>query len=372
MDAQHTRKILFLVGQETGLIPGQRFRFEQYLDHFSQNGIACVVSPLVSRADNRVLYSSGNFFKKVELFRKAWKKRLSDLAEVKAGKYDAVFVYRDAIMVRSTHFERQIHKAGVPMIFDFDDSIWLQDVSDANRIFSWLKDPAKTSRIISLCSLVIAGNQYLCDYGKRFNPQTIIIPTTIDTDKYVTDPSARLRKNDTVTIGWSGSITTIKHFKTSLMVLKTLKDKYGDKINIAVIGDGNFRDASLGITGKWWNGDTELEDLSVFDIGIMPLPDDQWSRGKCGLKGLQYMALEIPTVMSPVGVNADIVQDGENGFLAAGHDEWVEKLSLLIESKELREKLGKAGRKTVVEHYSVEANKHRWLEAFQSVFHGKT
>jgi glycosyltransferase involved in cell wall biosynthesis len=137
-----------------------------------------------------------------------------------------------------------------------------------------------------------------------------------------------------------------------------------------VIGDGTYEDKNLEINGKWWDGQTEIDDLSEFDIGIMPLPDDAWSKGKCGLKGLQYMALEIPTIMSPVGVNTVIIQDGENGLLASGHQEWVDKLSQLIESAELRKKLGVNGQKTVADQYSVEANKEKWLAAVNSVLPG--
>jgi len=370
MVSETKKKVLFWVGQETGLVPGQRFRFEQYIPFLEENGIGCEISPLMSKSDNRILYSPGNIFRKAKLLKKAIDKRRDDLRRIRAGEFAAVFVYRDAIMIRSTYFEQQVKKMGVPMVFDFDDSIWLQDVSDANRLLGWLKNPAKTAKIISLCHTTIAGNQYLQDYASPHNPNTLIIPTTIDTAHYVKKPRLNGSDNGVVTIGWSGSITTLKHFKTSIDVLKTLKQKYNNRICFRVIGDGGYTHQELGITGQWWKADTELEDLSTFDIGIMPLPDDLWSRGKCGLKGLQYMALEIPTVMSPVGVNSDIIQDGQNGFLASSHDQWVEKISMLVESSELREKLGSAGRQTVTDHYSVEANKQKWLSVFQNVIHG--
>jgi glycosyltransferase involved in cell wall biosynthesis len=113
----------------------------------------------------------------------------------------------------------------------------------------------------------------------------------------------------------------------------------------------------LDIQGIKWCKETELSELSRFDVGIMPLPDDQWSRGKCGLKGLQYMALEIPAIMSPVGMNTEIISDGVNGFLAGSDEEWVKKLSFLIDSKPLREKIGRKGRETVVARYSVSSQK---------------
>jgi len=128
-----------------------------------------------------------------------------------------------------------------------------------------------------------------------------------------------------------------------------------------VIGDGRYRQPELGIQGVDWAAATEVRDLSEFDIGVMPLPDDEWARGKCGLKGLQYMALEIPTVMSPVGVNTEIIEDGRNGFLAAREDEWVEKLANLIESAGLRRELGQAARRTVEERYSVHSQRDRYV-----------
>ncbi|MFW5724898.1 MAG: glycosyltransferase family 4 protein [Bacteroidota bacterium] len=363
------RKVLFLVGQETGLVPGQRFRFEQYLTFLENNNIECEISPLVYKQEGKTLYSKGKYLAKLGIFKNAILRRYKDLKKIKQGQYDAVFIYRDALMIRSIYFEKKIHKLGVPMIYDFDDSIWLNDVSDANRSFAWLKNPAKVGPIISMCSLVIAGNEYLRDYALNFNPNVQIIPTTIDTQIY----QAGRNKNgneDVVTIGWSGSITTIKHFKTAVPVLEVIRQKFGSKVQIKVIGDGTYEHKNLEIKGKWWDAATEIEDLSEFDIGIMPLPDDAWSKGKCGLKGLQYMALEIPTIMSPVGVNTEIIHDGENGFLASTHQEWVEKLSQLIESAHLRKKLGENGCKTVSSEYSVEANKEKWLDAFNSVLQG--
>jgi glycosyltransferase involved in cell wall biosynthesis len=112
---------------------------------------------------------------------------------------------------------------------------------------------------------------------------------------------------------------------------------------------------------------TEIETLQDFDIGIMPLPNNQWTKGKCGFKGLQYMALEIPCIMSPVGVNAEIIMDGENGFLADAAEEWIEKISSLIESESLRQAMGKAGRKTVQKRYSKQAWEGKYVEFFQKL-----
>ncbi|MCD6367133.1 MAG: glycosyltransferase family 4 protein, partial [Bacteroidales bacterium] len=163
------------------------------------------------------------------------------------------------------------------------------------------------------------------------------------------------------------SQTTIKHFLKIVPVLEAINKKYGDKVKLKLIGDENFYNDILKLKGTKWSPEKEVEELAELNIGIMPLPDDEWANGKCGLKGLTYMALEIPTIMSPVGVNTEIIQDGVNGFLASTEEEWIEKISMLIENPDLRQQLGKAGRQTVVEKYSVEANKQKYLDVFNAV-----
>ena len=147
--------------------------------------------------------------------------------------------------------------------------------------------------------MVWAGNDFLADYARQFNSAVEVVPTTIDTEQYV--PVEGYERADPLTIGWSGSITTMEHFKPFVPVLKRVKERLGDRVRFELIGDPSYREPELGIVGRAWSAATEVEDLKRFDIGVMPLPDDEWSRGKCGLKGLQYMALAIPTVMSPVG-----------------------------------------------------------------------
>ena len=216
-----------------------------------------------------------------------------------------------------------------------------------------------------MADLVFAGNPYLAEYAAGHNPHVAIVPTVIDTDAYVPIPA---RSTDSrLCIGWSGSFSTIPHFDLAVPVLRKLKDRYGDRLTFKVIGDARYRSEDLGIEGLPWRLEDEIRELSSFDIGIMPLPDDPWARGKCGLKGLQYMALGIPTVMSPVGVNEDIIQDGVNGFLAGSEAEWLDKLSQLIESAALRKRLGTAARQTVEAHYSVEAIRPQVLRHFSAL-----
>lgn len=353
-------KVLFLTLHRPNRSPSQRFRFEQYIPYLQENGINCSFSYLLNETDDKIFYSKGNYLKKFLIVLKSFFKRIKELKTI--NQYDIVFVQRECFMLGTSYFEKKIAKKGIKLIFDFDDSIWLQNVSEANKTFVWLKNPKKTAQIITYATTIFSGNQYLADYALNFNKNVVIIPTTIDTEEY---QKIKHPENKKLVIGWSGSITTIQHFEFAIPFLKELKKKYPNQIEIKVIGDANYSNKELNIQGIAWDKKTEIESLSSFDIGIMPLPDDEWAKGKCGLKGLQYMSLEIPTMMSPVGVNTEIIEDGKNGFLANSNQEWIEKLSLLIESDTLRIKLGKAGRKTVMDSYSIASQKENFLSLFQ-------
>jgi glycosyltransferase involved in cell wall biosynthesis len=352
-------RILFIAQHRPDRSPGQRFRFEQYLGHLERNGYRCEVSPIVSEADDRILYRPGNYLRKAAFVRRSIAIRQRDVRRM--NEFDLIFIFREALMTRSIRFEQRFRRSRAKLVFDFDDAIWLQNVSEANKWFSWVKDAGKTSKLITLSDLVFAGNAYLAGYARRFNPDTVVVPTTIDTEEYV--PVARAGEGPVV-IGWSGSITTIQHFRYAIPALQAIKAKYGDRVAIRVVGDGTYREPALGVEGLPWRKETELDDLRAMDIGIMPLPDDEWARGKCGLKGLQYMALGIPAIMSPVGVNSEIIRHGVNGLLASTTEDWVACLGRLIEDAEARRSMGRAARATVEEHYSVHAWRDRYVQHF--------
>lgn len=356
------KKVLIITNHRKDRSPGQRFRFEQYLDFLSLNGYEIDFSNLFDEDDDRKLYSKGSIINKFLIYRKCLKVRQENLKKI--NDYDIIFIFREALMTGSIRFEKAFSKSKAKLIYDFDDAIWIPNVSDANKRLEFLKDYSKTGKIIKLCDMVFAGNQYLANYALKFNDNVKIIPTTINTDEYL---KQEVVKSEKICIGWSGSITTIQHFEYAIPFLRTIKEKFGNQVEFKVIGDANYFNEELSIKGIAWNKQTEIQDLCSFDIGIMPLPDDEWANGKCGLKGLQYMALEIPTIMSPVGVNTEIICDGINGFLAYDNNEWVDKISVLINDENLRRSIGLEARKTVVNHYSVEANKDIYLNLLKQL-----
>lgn len=353
------KKVLIVTAHRLNRAPNQRFRFEQYLDFLKSNGFECEVSFLLDEKADAVFYKPGHLLSKLIILLKSVFIRWKDVQRAK--QFDLIFICREAFLTGTTFFEKKLSSAGVPVIYDFDDAIWHFDVSEANKKFGWLKNPEKTSKIIAMADLIFAGNQYLSNYASQFNKNVTIIPTTIDLNDYQQVP---YKNPDVICIGWSGSITTIRHFEMAVPFLKVIKAKYGDKIKIKVIGDDSYRNDELSIEGIPWRRETELAELSEIDIGIMPLPNDEWAKGKCGLKGLQYMALGIATIMSPVGVNSEIIQDGKNGMLATEVLEWVEKISALIDNDILREQCALNGRKTVEEKYSVDAVKADYFKHF--------
>lgn len=351
------KRILFLILHRKDRSPGQRYRHEQYVSHLEANGFQCQFSPMLNERQDRIFYGQGNLLAKVIIGLKSFLKRWKDVR--RAGSFDYVYIYRDAFFFGS-FIERWIAARGAQIIYDFDDAIWLKDENPNQGILNKLKTPGKVPTIISLSHRVIVGSPNLAKYARQFNDSIMLIPSTIDPEKYsVTRP-----KKDRICIGWTGSFSTLKHFESVIPALEKIKGKYGDQVYFKVIGVPDYQYDGLDIKGVSWNSHTEAEDLAELDIGIMPLPDNPWTQGKCAMKALQYMALGIPAVLSPVGVNVELIQDGQNGLLATTAEQWVDKLSLLIESRELATTIGDRGRETVLAGYTIEANKEKWLGVF--------
>jgi len=353
-------RILAIVPSIYNTSPGQRFRIEQWEPLLRERGAEITYEPFESEELHKLLYQPGKLGRKLAHVSGRFAHRFS--VSNAAQQFDAVYVFREAARLGPPLFEWLIKRKRVPMVFDFDDAIFVSYRSPSNGYLSYLKFAAKANTICRLASHVMVGNPYLAEYARQFNPCVTMIPTTIDTGKYTIQPKEPV---EAPIIGWTGSFSTVQHLDTLGRALQKLAQR--ERFRLRVIGTPDYRLEGVEVEAMRWRAETEVDDLRSADIGVMPLPDDAWSKGKCGLKALQFMALGVPTVCSPVGVNTDIIQDGENGSIAGTEDEWVEKLSQLLRSIELRRRLGLAGRVTVESKYSAVAQAPRVYEVLESI-----
>jgi len=240
------------------------------------------------------------------------------------------------------------------VVFDFDDAIFTTYPHRKKTLVEKFTDSNRVARIVSKCDAVIAGNQYLAHYARTYNHNVWIIPTTIDTVKYPVKVIIDKVQGEPFIIGWIGTPSSLPY----LDVLKPALQEVAKRFNIVlrIIGGQNYHCPGVRVECFPWSLENEVPHLLTFDLGVMPLAGHEFARGKCGLKLLQYMAAGLPAIGSPVGVNKEIITDGFNGYLASCTEEWVEKISNLIQSTPLRCRMGRMGRETVEQEYSVQVN----------------
>ena len=353
----NNKHILFITPYPKGKAPSQRFRFEQYLDILSQK-FDIEYHAFCDEKSWNALYKSTNYFYKIYSFFLAFLRRFLLVFSVR--KYDFIFIHREATPIGPPIFELIIAKLLMKkIIYDFDDAIWIHNVSEKNKAVKYLKSNWKVKYICKWSYKVICGNEFLANYARQYNSKVVVIPTTTDFNYHKTLP----KSSDKLAIGWTGTHSTLKHLDLIIPVIKKLEKQYN--FDFIIISDKKPDYDLSSLKYVEWNKETEIEDLNNFDIGIMPLYDSDWEKGKCGFKGIQYMSLGIPTVMSPVGVNSEIIIHGKNGFLANTENEWFSILSELIQNKKLRIAIGDEGRKTIEKKYSLSANKQKYLSVFE-------
>ncbi len=279
--------------------------------------------------------------------------------------YKIIFIHREAAPLGPPVFEWIFAKIlRKKIIYDFDDAIWIPNTSEQNRMAAWLKCHWKVRWICRWSDKVSCGNEFLANYARRYNDNVVVNPTTIDTENLHNPAFYQKSSNSLPVIGWTGTHSTLKYLEEIVPILKELELNF--QFEFLVISNQapdliplkNYKFVP-------WSKSTEIEDLIQFDIGIMPLTSDPWSEGKCGFKALQYMALEIPALVSAVGVNNTIVEHGNDGFICNSEDDWHRYLTILLEDRNLRKKMGHSGRKKVIENYSVSSNSGNFLSLFE-------
>lgn len=355
-----TRRMVVLCPYPPDRAPSQRLKFEQYYADWRAHGWAVDVRPFWDEAAWSILYRPGRRVAKARALARGLARRRRDLDD--ALRAELVYVHLEAAPVGPPWIERRIARAGVPMVLDIDDLVHLPHGSRANPFMRWLRGGSKVPELLRLSRHAIVCTPYLETFARGFLDGVTNISSTIDTDAYV--PRGASAATDGVVLGWSGSHSTSPYLHLLDDVLRRLQRELGTRV--LVIGDAGFATPGLSLDARPWRLQSEVADLREIDIGLYPLPHEEWVLGKSGLKALQYMALGIPPVVERVGVNVEIVREGENGLLADGPDEWAEKIARLVRDPALRERLGREARRTVEERYSVRANAPRYRAALEA------
>lgn len=353
------KKIAIVVQLPKEVSPAQRFRIEQYEPILESNGFECETFPFLDAATHKILYRNGHLLKKITGVLKGFLRRVGFL--FKAKRFDFIFLQREMAPVGPPLFEWIVARVlKVPIIYDFDDAIWIPNVSESNRLASAVKCFWKVGHICRWSHRVSVGNEFLANYARQFNANVVFSPTVVDTENrypLIADHSKR-----PVAIGWTGSHSTIQFLAEGIPALQKLEKSESFRFLAICDRAPEFDLASLQF--KAWNRDTEIEDLGEIQIGIMPLKEDAWSEGKCGFKLIQYMALGIPAIATPVGVNKKIIEDGVNGYLCNTEEEWLARLKELLADERKREIMGRRGREKIVAQYSLSSNASNFLSLF--------
>lgn len=320
----------------------------------------CHVMPLFDEAYLVHRYQSGRGHAGDIL--RAFMRRLAAL--VSARCFDLVIIEKEVLPYFPALPERVLGWLGVPYVVDYDDALFHQyDRHESWWVRHMLGD--KIARVMRGAQLVTVGNSYLADYALRAGALRIeIIPTVVDLARYPA-PQVKPVSNIPLTIGWIGSPSTAMYMQAIALALAEVCA--GGRARVRLIGSGPIDLPGVPVEVLSWDESTEVAAMRQFDVGIMPLPDDPWERGKCGLKLIQYMGCGLPVVASPVGVNREIVEHGVNGFLASTIEEWQQALQGLLLDIGLRQRMGQAGRKKVEENYSLQVTAPKLAALLKSV-----
>jgi glycosyltransferase involved in cell wall biosynthesis len=335
-----------------------RQRFAQYRSHLAAANITLDIYPLFDNTYLEALFTKG-MRSKTHTFL-AYLHRLRDLLRI--GSYDFIMVQYELFPYLPAPFEALLRLTKKPVVYDIDDAIFHQyDAHKNPRIRSFLG--GKLHPIMKRADLALCGNTYLADYVSRFSKRTEIVPTVVDTDNYRTRPTPETHAP--ITVGWMGSPSTWDYCLPMTDMLS--ENTRAGRLSFLAVGAEHKASDDFPFTFRAWEESREVADIHDMDIGIMPIPDAPWARGKCGYKLIQYMACGLPVIASPVGVNRDIVTHGVNGFLASSEAEWREAITTLATHASLRARMGEEGRKRVVERYSLQAHGPRVAQLLRAL-----
>jgi len=350
---------ILLLSRYGPLGASSRVRSCQYLPYLKAHGIDVTEAPLLDDDYVKSLYSGGT--KAFLPVLSAYFRRLGDIFT--SRYFDLVWIEKEIFPWMPALAELVLSKLKIPYVVDYDDAIFHRYDMHHRHTVRFLLG-RKIDKVMRNASVVIVGNEYLADRSRQAGVRRVeYLPTVVDLEKYSGYQSAC--RNNLITIGWIGTPVTQRYLQKIVHSLSEVCHR--DCARVVLIGAKNPKFQDVPVVIRSWSEETEVTDIQGFDVGIMPLPDSPWERGKCGYKLIQYMACGKPVVASPVGVNMEIVEHGVNGFLAGSTREWLEALTILIDNPGLRKKMGIEGRKMVKKKYCIQVTAPRLVSIFNTV-----
>lgn len=360
---QERKKILVICPFPQGVAAGQRLKYEQYFDHWRQNGFEILASSFMDMPMWKVVYTPGNYASKILGTLRGYRRRFFDIFVV--GQVDIVYVHMWVTPLGTSLFERLFCLLAKRLIFDIEDNVLMEKANKLNPLVKFFKGRGKTTYLIKKADYVITSSPFLNDYCLGLNEKKACayVSSSVDTDCFL--PVNSYSNDSKVTVGWTGTFSSKVYLDLLRDVFLELNKRCDFKLR--VIGNFQYEFPGIDLEVIQWSSDNEVNDLQGIDIGVYPLPQDDWVLGKSGLKAIQYMAFGLPTVATNVGNTPRIIQHLKNGWLVKTEAEWINALEELIINQDLRRKLGEAARKTVVENYSTQVIKSKYLTILNDV-----
>ena len=347
---EYRLKLLFLSSGDR--VPSARFRILPFIRHFRSDGHQCFVAHSFPQKYD---YFPWMGFRPSQLLKRSV--RWWHWLRARLQRFDLVFMDREIFDHPSFSMEERFRDACGKLVTDLDDAVFL-------------RYPEKFDRLMKLSDLVVCGNRFLIDRVQPLNPHTVHVPTCVDMDDYQMKnwdaPSGHLP-----TVGWIGTSGNVKYLSVAADALRDVARTLAFELRIVAPDVTALRDIDLSgvnVVHDPWNPGTETDQLRQFDIGLMPLfAGQEWDVYKCGLKLIQYLAVGVPGIAAPVGVNSESLNGNQNGITAQSTDEWAAALRRLISDRDLQQQMGRRGRQTVIERYSIQANYPVLRDALMSI-----
>ena len=346
-----------------------RFRLSQFIRPLYQRGIELTIKPFLNTEQFKELYKPKGLMRKGATMIQPVLRRFIDAFS--AGGYDVVVIQREAMLFGPGITEWIAKTVGkIPIVLDLDDATYVHYISPTyGRLGSALKFFGKTDNLIRRANIVICGNRHIAEYAEQKGAQTVVMPTVVDLDKFC--PSQN-HKTDGVTLGWIGTHSTFPFLESIFPVLEKLARKHEFGLRVVGTGQSLVDVNGIGVENLEWNIDREVDDFRSIDIGLYPIvpqgaANSEWIKGKSGFKAIQYMAVGVPFVMSPVGICSELGEPGRTHFNAQTAEDWYSSLDALISDEQLRMAMGNEGRKHALANYGLNKMADQFAAVLRSV-----